>query len=102
MEWWSYLGIVCGTLLAVAAVIRSAVKGLRHMWSLVRKATQFFDQVIGDDTHKSLMELLEEQMSRMERIERAQAEHLELWHGHSNGPAAAAGPRPVQPRGRRG
>lgn len=97
LDWWQALGIVCGALIAAATVLRMAVKGTRRMWRLMRKASAFLDQVLGDkqEGRPSMMELLEDNRRRLEKIEAAQAEHLEQWHGggKSEGPVPLRGRR---------
>jgi DNA-directed RNA polymerase sigma subunit (sigma70/sigma32) len=99
LDEWQALGIVCGALLALAAVVRLAVKGVHRMFHLLRQAGEFFKQVNGDDDHPSMMDLLQETRAtsqdnadRLQRIEQGLAEHLEKGHPlpHLNGPVPVA------------
>lgn len=87
LDGWQDLGIICGALIAFLTLLRMALKGARRMWRLMRKASEFLDQVLGAENQPSMMELLKDNRTRLEKIETAQAEHLQSWHGSKpNGP----------------
>ena len=105
LDEWQAIGIVCGALVALAAVLRLAVKGVRRMFRLIKRMSEFFEQVNGDESENrpSMMDLLQEtrttsqdNSARLARIEDWQREHAEQGHGQ----AGLNGPVPLQ-RGRR-
>ena len=110
---WSAIGIVCGSILALATLVNLTAKGTRRMLKAFRKFGTLMDQLLGDEKNPSLMEVLEDTRATgadtrarverveaaqaqlkqgLERVEASQAEHLQS-HG---GPA----PVPIS-RGRR-
>lgn len=119
LDEWAAVGIVAGAIIAIlgvpvalVAVSRLAFKGIRRMVRAFKKFGVLMDQLLGDAEHPSLMQVLEDTratgqatLTRVERVEEglarveaAQADHLEQWHGAG----AGAGPVPVQiQRGRR-
>jgi hypothetical protein len=94
LDEWQALGIISGAIIALLTLLRLAMRGVRRMFRLISKASQFLDQVIGDEKRPSLMELLAEQMRRLDHIEQVQAEHMELWHRQKPTPNGGR-PRPM-------
>jgi hypothetical protein len=104
LDWWSAIAVVCGALLALGALLRQVVKGIRRMSKAWKKFGTLMDQLLGDENNPSLMQVLEDTratgqatLARVERVEEglqqvvaAQAEHLEQWHGTD------ASPTPIQ------
>lgn len=104
--------LVCTALLALLALLRQVGKGVRYMWRMMKKFSELADQLLGDDKHPSLMQVLEETKAdgqvtkaRVERIEAAQTQmrqqleaHVE--QGHSDPHSNIDEPVPFQ-RGRR-
>ena len=96
LDEWQAASVVLGTIAAgcasvvgLVAVTRMAGKAIRRMFGVVKKAGQFFDEVLGDkETNRpSMMDLLQDNSTRLEAIERRQAEHEERFHGiRPNGP----------------
>jgi hypothetical protein len=111
LDIWQTILLVCTALLALFALIKQMGKGVRYVWRMMKKFSELADQLLGDEKHPSLMQVLEETKAdgqvtkaRVERIEATQSamrqqldEHLEQGH-----PPAAIPIRPTNRDGRRG
>jgi hypothetical protein len=97
LEDWQALGIVCGALLALLALVGTlARKVVRPMWRFLRSATQLVEQLTGDKDKgvPSLMDRLEMLNNNQTEQGRRLSEHLE-WHGNPGGQPAR--PTPTRP-----
>jgi len=102
VEQWQALGIICGALLALWALLTQIHRRvLRPVWQSFRNAAQLLEQLTGDKAKgiPSLMDRLA-QVAENQRVQGTQlAAHLE-WHGQEAEQPPAT--QPVKSNGQAG
>jgi hypothetical protein len=97
VEDWQNLGIVCGSLLALLALLGVLDrKVVRPMWRSLKTAARLLEQLTGDKATgvPSLMDQLAKLGTNQVRLEQKLSEHLQ-WHSDPGGrPAVLAPERP--------
>ena len=105
VEQWQALGVVCGALLALLALLGQVQrKVVRPVWRSLKNAAQLLEQLTGDKA-KGIPSLMD-QLGAVARNQREQgqqlAEHLE-WHGHAQPQVPTMPvPQPANKNGGRG
>lgn len=104
LQAWAGVGIVCGTILGIYAVLVLIWKGIQGMWRRARKAEDLFNQLLTNNQQLAANNVqLAAVVSGLADLTDRFEEHLALPHGNPGGqPPTWVQPKPNGPRpGRR-
>jgi hypothetical protein len=95
LDFWADIGIVCGALLALAAVIAGGARIMRALWRRARREEDLRDMLLGDAERgiPSISQRIESLAEQVGDLRLLLDEHIR-WHSTPGG-RPAGGPPPV-------